>query len=99
MEQTIPSSAGGRLEGQVGGLPERSGTQLVPHVSGHAIQRFQERVANVSAEIATLCLSSPTIRKAIEFGAGTVILGTGHIVVIKGSTIVTVKPGRKKRRG
>ena len=68
-----------------------------PHVSAHAIQRFQERVAHVSAEMAVLCLSTPTIRKAIEFGAGTVILGTGHLVVIKGNTIVTVKPGRKKR--
>ena len=61
-------------------------------VSEHAIMRFQERVANVSDTKARAALSSQAICKAIAFGARYVRLGTGHRIVIKNETIVTVLP-------
>ena len=74
------------------------------HVTAHAILRYQERVAPVSLETARAALSTPAIRKAAEFGATYVRLGTGHRVVIQGLTIVTVQPAEHyarqiKRRG
>ncbi|WP_022684543.1 hypothetical protein [Sphingobium bisphenolivorans] len=69
-----------------------------PHVSQHAIARYQQRVEYVHSSIVIERLTTPTIRKAIEFGAGCVLLGSGHRVVIKGFTIVTVKPPRVPRK-
>ena len=50
------------------------------HVTGHAIARYQERVANVSTETARAALSTPAIEAAAMFGARSVRLGTGHRV-------------------
>lgn len=61
-------------------------------VSSHAIVRYQERVANVTAAQALAALTSPVIRRAAEFGAPYVKLGGGQHVVLEGSTVVTVLP-------
>lgn len=61
-------------------------------VTAHAIERFIERVAAVTPEQAQQALSSPIIRRAIEFGAKYVKLARGQHVVIEGATIVTVLP-------
>ncbi len=60
------------------------------HVTLHAIQRYQERVANVSAEAAKAALSTPAFDCAEDFGAPVVILPTGHKAVCKGGCVVTV---------
>lgn len=74
------------------------------HVTAHAILRYQQRVAAVSLEQARAALSTPAIRKAAEFGATCVRLGTGHRVVIREFSVVTVQPAENyarqiKRRG
>lgn len=61
-------------------------------VSHHAIQRYQERVANVTEEQARAALSTRAIQIAAKFGARFVRLGTGHRVAISDSVVVTVLP-------
>lgn len=61
-------------------------------VTHHAIVRFQQRVANVSHEVARSILSSPVIQKAAQFGAHYVRLGTGQRVVIDQGKVITVLP-------
>ena len=68
------------------------------HVTLHAIQRYQERVANVPAIEAVQALTSPAIQLAAQFGAQFVRLPTGHRVVLKDHTIVTVQPPEAYRR-
>lgn len=63
-----------------------------PRVSQHAIDRYRERVADVTEEAARQALSSVTIAAAIAFGAHFVRLGTGQRVVIEGDRIITVLP-------
>lgn len=60
------------------------------HVTGHAIQRFQERVANLPADEVRAALSTPAIERAAAFGAPYVKLGSGHRVVIEGDHVITV---------
>lgn len=60
------------------------------HVSRHAIQRYQERVAAIPAGEVVAALSSPIIQRASEFGARYVRLSTGHRVVIVEGCVVTV---------
>lgn len=67
------------------------------HVTQHAIQRFQERVAPVTPEEARAALSSPTIHKAVEFGAIAVTLGTGQRIVINDGSIITVLSKERRR--
>lgn len=62
------------------------------HVTTHAIQRYQERVALVSDEKAREALSSPTIKAAAKFGARTVILGTGQRVLLRDNAVITILP-------
>lgn len=61
-------------------------------VSGHAIQRYQERVANLTKAEVIARLDTPTIRMAIRFGAPFVRLPSGHRVVLDGPTVVTILP-------
>ena len=68
------------------------------HVTLHAIQRYQERVSPVSAIEAHKALSTPTIQIAAEFGAQFVRLPTGHRVVLKEYTVVTIQPPEHYRR-
>jgi len=67
-------------------------------VTGHAIQRFQERVCPCSEEQARAALTTPIIAIAADFGAHSVKLGTGHRIVIEQGCIITVLPKPAKRR-
>ena len=62
------------------------------HVTGHAIQRFQERVQNLPVDQVEAALSSPFIQRAVEFGAKYVKLFNGARAVIRGGVIITVLP-------
>lgn len=62
-----------------------------PVITAHAIERFQERVANLpdaEARQALLDLAGP----ALQFGAPFVRLGTGQRIVIANGRVVTVLP-------
>lgn len=60
------------------------------HVTHHAVQRFQERVANWPEERVRAAMSSPLVHKAAAFGAHYIRLGTGQRIVIQDGTVVTV---------
>lgn len=62
------------------------------HITEHAIERYQERVANVSEADARIALSSPAVTTAADFGAPYVKLGTGQRIVIEGGRVITVLP-------
>jgi len=62
------------------------------HITGHAIQRFQERVDNLPDDEVRAILSKPSIQAAALFGAPYVRLGTGQRVVIENGAVVTVLP-------
>lgn len=61
-------------------------------VTQHAIERYQERVRNVTDEDARAALSCAAIVIAAQFGAPYLKLGTGQHVVIKDGAVVTVLP-------
>jgi hypothetical protein len=61
-------------------------------ITSHAVERYQERVANVTPTEARIALTSPVIAKAADFGAPYVKLGTGQHVVLEGRVVVTVLP-------
>ncbi|MEL6486698.1 MAG: hypothetical protein AAFQ13_06105 [Pseudomonadota bacterium] len=61
-------------------------------VTPHAIERYQERVADVPAIEVCRRLNSPTCLKAAEFGARYVKLGGGQRVVIFEWRVITVLP-------
>jgi hypothetical protein len=62
-------------------------------ISSHAISRYRERVApRLTMAEAIEALSSPTIRRAAEFGAAYVRLGTGQRVALDGFVVVTALP-------
>ena len=68
------------------------------HVTRHAIDRYQERVANVPEDAARRALSTVAIRTAADFGAEYVRLGTGHRVVINCGSVVTVLEPRHRNK-
>lgn len=69
-----------------------------PHITGHAIMRFQERVQNLpEAEVRTL-LSCRAVQAAIAFGCEHVRLATGHRLVIDNGAVVTVLPSNPKNK-
>lgn len=59
-------------------------------VTNHAVERYSQRVEPVGPEIARERLSSPTIQLASEIGCGSVKLGSGHRVLIKNGSVLTV---------
>ena len=67
-------------------------------VSHHAIQRYQERVANVPEDQARAALSTRAIQIAARVGARFVRLGTGHRVAIDDRVVVTVLPAMRSNR-
>lgn len=71
---------------------------MIPaHITHHAIERYQERIANVpEAEVVT-ALSSPVIMRAVELNECRVILPTGHRCVISHGRVVTVTPPPVRR--
>jgi hypothetical protein len=69
------------------------------HVSKHAVERYQQRVADVTEAEAVAALSTPAIQAASEFGAEYIRLGSGHRVVVKDGVVITVQPvGHYKRQ-
>ena len=62
------------------------------HISQHAIERYQERIANVPDEVAREALSCPAVIAAADFGASSVRLGSGVRIVLVGRSVVTVLP-------
>jgi hypothetical protein len=63
------------------------------HITDHAIARYQERVEpalNHGEAHAAILSHSKAIDAAVEFGAGTVILGCGARLVLCGCRVVTV---------
>lgn len=61
-------------------------------VSLHAVQRYQERVANVPDDEAEAALSGPAFMAACKFGGAAVILPSGHRAIVADGTVVTVLP-------
>lgn len=61
-----------------------------PHVTKHAIERYRERVANVSDDLARIALASPAVAAAIRIGAHYVKLGSGHRIVLDRNRVATV---------
>lgn len=71
------------------------------HVSDHACLRYIERVLGIDVDAIRTELANPIIQQAVEFGADTVILGSGARLKLKGDTVATVLPKRtvKPKRG
>lgn len=79
-------------------MANESDAGMTLHVSYHAIQRYQERIANVTDDEARAVLSTPAIQAAAKFGAMFVRLGTGHRIAIQNMTVVTVLPPESYKR-
>jgi hypothetical protein len=72
---------------------------MTVHVTRHAAERYLERVnPRLTMAEAIEALSSPTIRRAAEFGAAYVRLGTGQRVALDGFVVVTVLPRDQRVR-
>jgi hypothetical protein len=65
------------------------------HVSRHAVMRYQERVANVSAAEVRAALTGSVFQLAVEQNIPFVKLGTGQHVVVRDGCIITVLPKDK----
>lgn len=67
------------------------------HVTRHATERWSERVcASHPREAEQMILAHSTaIQKAAAFGAHVVKLGTGHRLVLDGTTVITVYPASR----
>ena len=61
-----------------------------PHLTGHAIERYRERVEPIPDEAIRAKLSTPGIRAAIRFGVRIIRLGCGAQLVIEQGKVVTV---------
>lgn len=59
-------------------------------VSRHAMDRYREQVADLSDHEIFAALSGPTFELAVEIGAPFVKLASGHHVVIREATVVTI---------
>ena len=68
------------------------------HVTGHAIERYRERVSALGDEEIVAALSTPLIEAAAEFGARYVRLGSGQRVVLSDNHVVTVLPRHCRKR-
>jgi DNA-binding transcriptional LysR family regulator len=79
-------------------MTQANHTSRLVHATAHAIERYQRRVANVSAREAYVALSTETIRNAASAGACSVILPSGHKVILRGFSVVTVKPKHCRKR-
>lgn len=71
------------------------------HITGHAIERFAERVANIPEAEIIRELDTPAIHAAIAFAKQRecfVKLTTGHRAVICEGKVVTVNPLPKRKK-
>lgn len=67
-----------------------------PHISRHAIERYQERVENIPDDEVRLRIDTPALRLAIKIGAPYVKLGTKHRIALSGNDVVTVLPAEHR---
>lgn len=67
-------------------------------ITHHAIQRYQERVANVPEPDVIAALSTPAIEAAARFGNCNVRFAGGWRAVIIDRVVITVLPGKEKAR-
>jgi hypothetical protein len=67
-------------------------------ITEHAIQRYRERVEDVTEDQARERLSGPVFDLAGAMGACAVVLTTGHRAICEGGAIVTVLSRQVKVR-
>lgn len=67
------------------------------HITRHAVLRYQERVEPCTKAEARAAMreASRGIDKAAEFGCGTIIMGNGARLRLKGDTVTTVLEKRR----
>lgn len=61
-------------------------------ITTHAIHRYQERIANLTAEQVQAALDIPAVRCALRIGAPFVRLASGHRIVLEDGKIITILP-------
>lgn len=61
-------------------------------VTGHAIMRYQERVANVTEQAAIAALSTRAVQIASAIGAPYVKLDPVHRIAVANNHVITVLP-------
>jgi hypothetical protein len=67
-------------------------------VTSHAVSRYRRRVEPVSYDEVVRRLTTPAIVSAAAIGAASVLLPSGHKVVLIGNRVVTVKAKSSKKR-
>lgn len=68
------------------------------HITQHAIDRYKQRIEDVSDELVKLALTTPAIEAAAQMGVQCKILRPdGWRVVVKGGAVVTVEPTQSNR--
>ena len=70
------------------------------HISHHALQRFQERVApcTLAEARAAILTHSRALEKAAAFGAEVVRCAGGERLILQGSTVVSVYAAHHRPR-
>jgi hypothetical protein len=71
------------------------------HITAHAIQRYQQRVADLPAEAVRALIDTPAVRLAAKFAGNAeihVTLPTGHRIIVVDATVVTVTPSSHYKR-
>lgn len=68
------------------------------HVTGNAIMRYQERIENLPAREVVAALDTRAVRAAAEMGSADVRLGSGHRIIVRSKTVITILPPRKRKR-
>jgi hypothetical protein len=68
------------------------------HVTLHALQRYRERIADIPDAEIVAAIDTPVINRCAAFGDCSVKLASGHRLVIRECTVVTVTPCRDKPR-
>lgn len=66
------------------------------HVTLHAMQRYRERIADIPDAEIVAAIDTPAVNRCAAFGDCSVKLASGHRLVIKERTVVTVTPCRKQ---
>ena len=61
-------------------------------ISVHAVERYRQRVANLPEPQARAAIDCPAARLAAQIGAPFVKLPSGHCLVIRHHTVITVLP-------
>lgn len=61
-------------------------------VSAHAIQRYRERVRDMSDEQIIVALSGRAFVACAAIGRGAVVLPSGHRAIVANGSVVTVLP-------